>query len=249
MSSEFFPRFERLLEKFSDVCLQGFVPAQRDKVLDNLVERWKYERAVRRSSQSASHLQSQDPSPAPDEPVKAVVTEGMVNPTRGNKRQSPALMESAWSSSDGYFIYSEPSLKRMKMSWDLTDGESTKDNGRGYCRVSHNRSHSSTSVGSNQPSILRPFRYQHPQRQRTSHHRGGERERKNRFNITQWYMRLPHLLIVVNLPRQSSPALATDSPIPHHRSQREPSGNSTSTSVQFRTKPIAPIVFMRMSIL
>lgn len=249
MNSEFFPRFERLLEKFSDVCLQGFVPAQREKVLDDLVERWKYERAVRRSSQSASDLQSQDPNPVQHQQAKAVVTEGTVNPTRGNKRQSPVLMESAWPSSDGYFIYSEPSLKRMKMSWDLTDEESSKDDARRYCRVSHNRSHSSKSVGSNQQSLPRPFHHEHQQRQRTSHHRGGGRERKHRFNITQWYMRLPHLLIVVDLPRRSSPALARDSPIPHRRSEQEPSGNSTSTSVQFRTMPKAPIVFMRMSIL
>jgi len=125
MSREFFPRFERLLQKFSDVCLQGFAPGHRDKILDELVERWKLESGIRKSAQSSLDLQSQGPTHTRNQQEKCFQSEKATDLGRGIKRPIP---ETPWPSTRS-FVYSEPSLKRMKMNWDLNGDAPFKEDG------------------------------------------------------------------------------------------------------------------------
>ena len=125
MSGEFFPRFEHVLQKFSDICLQGFAPEQRDKILDELVERWKRERGLRKSVQSSLDVQSQRHTHTENQQEKTFQTEKTADLAHGIKRPNP---ETSWPST-GIFVYSEPSLKRMKMNWDLDGDEPLKEDG------------------------------------------------------------------------------------------------------------------------
>jgi hypothetical protein len=126
MSGDFFPRFEHVLQKFSDICLQGFAPGQRDKILDELVERWKRERGVGKSAQSSLEVQSQRHTHTQSQQEKIFQSETTADLARGTKRSNP---ETSWPSS-GIFVYSEPSLKRMKMNWDLDGDAPVNEDGR-----------------------------------------------------------------------------------------------------------------------
>jgi hypothetical protein len=136
MSGEFFPRFEYILQKFSDICLQGFTPGQRDKILDELVERWKHERGIRESAQSSLDFQSQKHAHTQNQQAKTFQTEATADQARGTKRPNP---ETSWPST-AIFVYSEPSLKRMKMNWDLDGDAPLKEDGRSVSSHSYVRS-------------------------------------------------------------------------------------------------------------
>jgi len=96
--------------------------------MDDLVERWKREKDILRSAQSLVDLQSQGPTHPQNQQEKPFEIQKRKDLARGMKRVNPVLVETSWPST-GNFVYSEPSLKRMKMTWDLNGDALFKDNG------------------------------------------------------------------------------------------------------------------------